>query len=150
PHFMFKGMLCSMAAFKEHCTFGFWKGSLMKSLKGRAKSEQAMGQYGRMTQLADLPSDKVLLEQIKEAAKLNADGVKAPKVKKEKKPLRIPPYFTAALKGNPKAFTAFSDFSPSHKREYIEWISEAKTDATRQKRIATTLEWLVEGKSRNW
>jgi uncharacterized protein YdeI (YjbR/CyaY-like superfamily) len=150
PHFMHHGILCSMAAFKEHCTFGFWKGSLMKSLKSHAKSEQAMGQYGRMTKLADLPSDKVLLAQVKEAAQLNAEGVKTPKVKKEKAPLRIPPYFTAALKGNPKAFSTFNDLSPSHKREYIEWITEAKTDGTREKRIETTLQWLAEGKSRNW
>jgi uncharacterized protein YdeI (YjbR/CyaY-like superfamily) len=150
PHFMHHGILCSMAAFKEHCTFGFWKGRMMKTLKGHANSDQAMGQYGRMTGPDDLPGDKVILEQIKEAARLNAAGVKAPKVKKEKKPLRIPPYFTAALKGNPKAFSTFNDFSPSHKREYIDWITEAKTEATRQKRLATTLEWLAEGKSRNW
>lgn len=151
PHFMIHGgILCSMAAFKAHATFGFWKGSLMKSLDGHATSEKAMGQYGRITRLAELPKDKIIIEQVKEAARLNAEGIKAPRVTKEKKPLRIPPYFTAALKGNPKAFTTFNNFSPSHKREYVEWITEAKTDATRQKRLATTIEWLAEGKSRNW
>jgi len=151
PHFMHHGIMCSMAGFKEHCTFGFWKGKLMKTLKGHAKSDKAMGQYGRVTGASDLPSDKVILEQVKEAARLNADGVKVPKAKsKPKQPPRIPPYFLLALKGNPKAFAAFTAFSPSHQREYIEWITEAKTEPTREKRIATTLEWLAEGKSRNW
>src|SRR5262245_53870158 len=151
PHFMHNGMLCMMAAFKGHCTFGFWKGKLMNSLKSDAKADQAMGQYGRITSLNDLPADKVILAQIKEAARLNAAGVKAPRAKtKEKKPLRLPSYFLAALKGNPKAMEAFNAFSPSHKREYIEWITEAKTDATREKRLAITLQWLSEGKSRNW
>jgi uncharacterized protein YdeI (YjbR/CyaY-like superfamily) len=151
PHFIYCGMLCSMAAFQEHCTFGFWKGKLMKSLARTKKSEQGMGQYGRMASLADLPDDKTILEQVKEAAQLNADGVKVPRPKpKPKKPLKIPPHFTSALKGNPKAFTTFQNFSPSHQREYVEWITEAKTEATRQKRLATALEWLAEGKSRNW
>jgi uncharacterized protein YdeI (YjbR/CyaY-like superfamily) len=151
PHFMYHGMLCMMAAFKGHCTFGFWKGKLMKSLAGNGKSDQAMGQYGRLMTLADLPKDKIIVEQVKEAARLNADGVKAPRLKpKAKKALRIPSYFLAALKGNPKALATFNDFSPSHKREYVEWVTEAKTEPTRDKRLATTVEWLSEGKSRNW
>jgi len=148
---MYQGMLCNMAAFKEHCTFGFWKGKFMKTLGGAKKSDQAMGQYGRMTSLADLPNDKTILAQVKEAAQLNADGVKIQRPKPTaKKPLKTPSYFSAALKRNRKAFTTFQNFSPSHQREYVEWITEAKTDATRQKRLATALEWLAEGKSRNW
>jgi uncharacterized protein YdeI (YjbR/CyaY-like superfamily) len=151
PHFMYRGMLCSMAAFKEHCTFGFWKSRLMKALTAGKKSDQAMGQYGRITSLADLPADKVIVEQVKEAAQLNADGVKIARPKsKPKQPLKIPSYFSSALKGNPKAFATFQNLSPSHQREYVEWITEAKTEATRQKRLATAVEWLAEGKSRNW
>jgi uncharacterized protein YdeI (YjbR/CyaY-like superfamily) len=151
PHFMYHGMLCNMAAFKAHCTFGFWKARIMKTLGGKNKSEQAMGQYGRLMNLADLPSDKSILEQIKEAAQLNADGIQVQRPKSQrKKPLKIPPYFTAALKGNPKAFTTFQNSSPSHQREYVEWITEAKTEATRQKRLGTALQWLAEGKNRNW
>ena len=152
PHFLFGGgILCSMAAFKEHCTFGFWKGKLMKKLATTKKSEQGMGQYGRMTTFGDLPDDKTIMAQIQEAAQLNAAGIKVSRPKpKPKKPLRIPTYFNAALKGNPKAFTTFQNFSPSHQREYVDWITEAKTEATRQKRLATALAWLAEGKSRNW
>ena len=150
PHFVYHGILCSMAAFKEHCSFGFRKGSLMKTLKGHAKPEEAMGQYGRITSLADLPGDQIILKQIKEAAKLNDDGVKLPKAKSSsKKPLKVPSYLGLALKKNATLAT-FESLSPSHKREYIEWITEAKTLATRERRIATTLEWLTEGKSRNW
>jgi uncharacterized protein YdeI (YjbR/CyaY-like superfamily) len=151
PNFMYQGgILCSMASFKAHCTFGFWKSSLMKSLGASQKSEPSMGQYGRMTSIADLPTDAVILKQIKEAAQLNEQGVKVARPKTKKKPLKIPPYFTKALKGSPKALETFQNFSPSHQREYIEWITEAKTDTTRQKRLDTTLQWLTEGKSRNW
>jgi uncharacterized protein YdeI (YjbR/CyaY-like superfamily) len=151
PHFLHRGMLCSMAAFKEHCTFGFWKSGLMKSLGRSQKSEQAMGQYGRITSLADLPADAVIVNQVKEAAELNEQGVKANRAKsKPKKPLKIPAYFGLALKRNAKARATFESFSPSYQREYIEWITEAKTEATRQKRVDTALEWLAEGKSRNW
>jgi len=151
PHFMSgDGILCSMAAFKQHCSFGFWKGSLMTSLDGKAKGEEAMGQYGRITSLDDLPKDSVILKQVKEAARLNEEGVKVAKPKTKKPPLKIPAYFGLALKRNAKALAAFEAFSPSHQREYVEWITEAKTEATREKRIATTLEWLAAGKSRNW
>jgi uncharacterized protein YdeI (YjbR/CyaY-like superfamily) len=150
PNFTYcGGILCSMAAFKAHCTFGFWKSSLMKSLGGGRKSEPSMGQYGRMTSLSDLPSDQVILKQIREAALLNEQGVKVARPKTKKKPLKIPPYFTKALKGNPKALETFQNFSPSHQREYIEWITEAETEATRQKRLDTTVQWLTEGKCRN-
>jgi hypothetical protein len=102
PHFMYKGMLASMAAFKAHCAFGFWKGKLLKSLGGEAKSDDAAGQYGRLTSLDDLPPDKIILKQVKEAARLNDDGVKAPPQRKakEKAPLKIPAYFKAALAKN--------------------------------------------------
>src|SRR5262245_34747821 len=145
PHFEYQGVLCSMAAFKAHATFGFWKSGLMNSLAGDGKSDDAMGQYGRITRLADLPSDKAIIAQVKEAARLNAERVKAPKKKTKKPPLKVPAYFQTALKKNAKARTSFENFSPSHKREYIEWVTEAKTEATRQKRLAATLQWLADG-----
>ena len=110
-----------------------------------------MGQYGPITSVEELPKDEVILEQVKEAARLNSAGVKMPRPKpRSKPPLKIPTYFTLALQGNPKAFSTFQSFSSSHQREYVEWVTEAKTEPTRQKRLATTLEWLAEGKSRNW
>jgi uncharacterized protein YdeI (YjbR/CyaY-like superfamily) len=152
--FDYKGPLCNMAHFKQHCAFGFWKAALMKDSKllANAKAETAMGHLGKITSLKDLPSDKVLISYIKEAAKLNADGIKAPKktVSKAKKEIKTPVYLTKVLKKNKKAFETFNDFSYSHKKEYIEWIDEAKTEETRNKRIATAIEWLSEGKPRNW
>lgn len=154
PHFDYKGMMCSMAAFKQHCAFSFWKASLMKDKKlmVNAKAETAMGHLGRITSLKNLPVDKVLLSYIKEAKKLNDDDVKllAKNASKEKKEIIVPDYFLKALKKNKKALITFEKFSPSHKRDYIEWITEAKTEETRTKRIKTILEWLTEGKPRNW
>ncbi|KAF0143131.1 MAG: hypothetical protein FD122_89 [Stygiobacter sp.] len=152
--FDYKGPYCSMASFKQHCAIGFWKATLMKDTKliANAKSESAMGHLGRITSLKDLPKDKELIAYLKEAAKLNADGVKLPAKPKSKKPkeLVIPDYFTKALKKNKKSLETFNNFSYSNKREYVEWITEAKTEETRNKRIATAIEWLAEGKVRNW
>lgn len=154
PNFEYKGPYTSMAAFKQHCAIGFWKAALMKDTKliANAKSETAMGHLGRITSLKDLPSEKKLISYLKEAAKLNDAGIKIPKkiVPAEKKIIVVPSYFSKELKKNKKAFKAFNNFSYSHKKEYVEWITEAKTDETRNKRIATTIEWLSEGKSRNW
>lgn len=150
PHFEHHGVLCSMAAFKQHCAFGFWKGKLFLP-EGNDLGENAMGQFGRITSIDDLPSKKVLLGYIKQAVKLNEEGTKAPKPpKKEKGKLVVPAYFRAALKKNKKAQTTFDNLSPSHQREYVEWITEAKHEATRQRRLATALQWLAEGKSKNW
>jgi uncharacterized protein YdeI (YjbR/CyaY-like superfamily) len=151
PNFMYKGMLCSMASFKEHCSFGFWKQSLIVD-ENSGKAAEGMGSFGKITKLTDLPSKKVLSGYIKEAMKLNDTGVKkpAPPKKKGARDLAVPDDLATALKKNAKARTTFDDFSPSHKREYIEWITEAKTDATRERRLQTTIEWLAEGKPRNW
>jgi uncharacterized protein YdeI (YjbR/CyaY-like superfamily) len=153
PHFDHHGMMCSMAGFKEHCAFGFWKASIMsdpKEILGEA-SESAMGHFGRITSLKDLPSDKTLIAYIKEAAKLNEDGVKLPpRPRMAKKHLDVPGYFMSALKKNKKALKTFEAFTTSHKREYVEWVTEAKTDETRERRLATAIEWLAEGKQRNW
>jgi len=154
PHFDYKGeMMCSMAAFKQHCAFGFWKASLMKDKKlvENAKSESSMGHLGRITSLDGLPSDKKMIAYIKEAMKLNDERVKVKKpVSKEKKALVAPDYFLAALKKSKKALAAFEGFSYSHKKEYVEWITEAKTEETREKRMMTAVEWMSEEKPRNW
>ncbi|MEP6948592.1 MAG: YdeI/OmpD-associated family protein [Ginsengibacter sp.] len=153
PHFDYKGMLCSMASFKQHCAFGFWKTALMKDAREMmGKNENAMGHLGRITSLKDLPPDKKITTWIKEAVKLNDDNVKLPERKKtgSKKEIEIPDAFQKALNKNKAAATSFSNFSPSHKYEYLEWITEAKTEETRNKRIVTAIEWLTEGKSRHW
>jgi uncharacterized protein YdeI (YjbR/CyaY-like superfamily) len=148
PHFDYKGMMASMASFKQHCALGFWKGSLV--IEG-STTEGAMGQFGRITSLDDLPADRTLLAYIKKARKLNDDGVKVEKqASAPKTPLKTPAYFAAALKRNAAARKTYKAFSPSHKREYLEWLIEAKTEATRHKRLQTALEWLAEGKVRNW
>ena len=153
PHFMYKGMLCSMASFKNHCTFGFWKHSLiLNKHQGAKPGDASMGQFGRITALSDLPKDALLTRYIKEAARLNEAGIKLPaRPKPEKrKELAIPDEFMAVLKKNPKALSAFENFSYSHKKEYVHWISEAKRDQTRKQRIETALAWLAEGKPRHW
>jgi len=155
PHFDYKGeMMCSMAAFKQHCVFGFWKASLMKdpTLVENAKSEVSMGHLGRITSLKDLPADKKIIAWIREAMQLNEQGIKLPVKPKsiDKKELIIPDYFLKALSKNKKALQTFEAFSYSHKKEYVEWITEAKTDETKNKRLSLTIEMIQEGKSRNW
>jgi len=150
PSFEYKGILCGFAAFKQHCTFGFWKQSLMET-DAFPENKTAMGSFGRITSLDDLPSDRVMIDLIKQAAVLNDKGVKVPKKPAPaKKELTIPTDLTKALSKNKAAKTAFEKFSYSHKKEYVEWIDEAKTEPTRNKRLATTVEWLSQGKSRNW
>ncbi|MEO6654620.1 MAG: YdeI/OmpD-associated family protein [Pyrinomonadaceae bacterium] len=152
PHFDYKGeMMCSMAAFKEHCAFGFWKQSLLEESAFPAE-KTAMGSFGRITSLKDLPDDKTMKKLIVEAARLNDEGIKIKKspISKEKKELVVPEVLTAALESNAAASETFNNFPYSCKKEYIEWITEAKTDATRDKRLAATIGWLAEGKRRNW
>jgi len=152
PHFDYKGMLCAMAAFKQHCSFGFWKGTLIFDGKTE-KSDDAMGQFGRITSLKDLPAKSDLLGYVRKAKQLNDQGVKVPRkpaprgVKRE---LDVPDYFTTALRKNKKALATFERFPYSHKKEYVQWVTEAKTDETRNRRLQTSVEWLAEGKSRNW
>jgi hypothetical protein len=148
PAFDYHGPFCSMAAFKEHATFGFWRAELI--VPGAA-SMAPMAQFGRLTSLADLPPDTELLAMIRKGAALNEAGVKGPpRAKREKRAIPMPADLAAALKKNAKARATFEGFSPSHRREYLAWITEAKTDDTRKRRLATTLEWLAEGKPRNW
>lgn len=151
PHFTYKGMLCSMASFKAHCAFGFWKGSLLKDNGGGTRSADAMGQFGRIASVSDFPPAKTLEALVRKAAALNDAGVKAPRRKVAPKPApKAPADLLKALRANPRALAAFTASSPSHRREYLEWIMEAKRDETRRRRVATALEWIAEGKSRNW
>jgi uncharacterized protein YdeI (YjbR/CyaY-like superfamily) len=151
PHFMYKGILGGMGAFKNHCTFGFWRGALIVG-KRTNKNEQAMGQLGRITTLSDLPADKIIIGYVKKAVELHDAGIEVPKRVRpaRKKKLNIPPYFKSALRKNKKALRSFEEFSPSHKKEYVEWLTEAKTEETRTKRLKTAVEWITRGKSRNW
>ncbi len=146
PHFLHEGMLCSMASFKSHCAFGFWKGKLIVP-----ENPEAMGQFGRITALSDLPGDSVLVGYVREAVRLNETGGKVQRKPREpKKTLPTPPDLKAALKKNAKARTTFEGFSPSRKREYVEWITGARAEKTRKKRLAIAVEWMAEGKPRNW
>lgn len=155
PNFDYKGgPMTRMASFKQHCAIGFWKASLMKegsTLIGRAKSEEAMGHLGRITSLQDLPKDKILLTYIKDAMRLNEEGLKVSnKAKPAKKELEIPEYFLKAISENKKAHKTFEAFSNTNKKEYLLWVAEAKTEETRKKRLDTAVEWMSEGKIRNW
>jgi len=158
PAFDYKGPFCGMAAFKKHCVFGFWKSALLfpDGETPKASDKLNWGARGRspvparITGLADLPSKTALLRLVKKAAKLNDDGVKLPARTTRRKPLRVPPDLAAALKKSKKAAATFEGFSPSCRREYVEWIVEAKRPETRERRVATTIEWLAEGKQRNW
>ena len=151
PSFEHHGILCGMAAFKAHCTFGFWHQGMTEVLgRDGGKADDAMGSLGRITSLADLPSDSAMLRYIKQAAKLNASATPARPAPKAKPTLAVPADLAAALKRSKAATATWEKFSSSHRREYIEWITEAKREATREARLATTLEWLAEGQSRNW
>lgn len=162
PSFEYKGILAGMAAFKAHCVFGFWKGQLLSGARKPSKAEgPAMGDFGRITSVSELPSQAKLVALVRQAAKLNDAGVKrvpksgakgaAAKGSAAKaRPPRMPADFAQALKKNKTALAAFEAFSPGHKREYIEWIVEAKKPETRDRRLAVTVEWLLEGKVRNW
>jgi uncharacterized protein YdeI (YjbR/CyaY-like superfamily) len=145
PHFNYDGIFCGMAAFKGHCTFGFWNRAM--DLK---KNEEAMGQFGCITSLSALPADAVILGYVRQAKKLADDGVKLGPIRKAKKPLPVPASLTTALKKKAGATAQFKSLSPSQQREYSEWLLEARTDATRNKRLAIAVGWIAEGKSLNW
>jgi uncharacterized protein YdeI (YjbR/CyaY-like superfamily) len=151
PFFEHHGLLAMMAAFKQHCGFGLWKGGMV--LEKGSRSSDAMGQFGRITSIRDLPAKHVLLGYIREAARLNEEGVNrpAPKPKpKSDRVLHIPDYLTAALRKNKQASANFEAFSYTKRKDYVDWLTEAKTEATRDKRLATAVEWIAENKGRNW
>jgi uncharacterized protein YdeI (YjbR/CyaY-like superfamily) len=150
PFFSYKAApMCMMAAFKQHCSFGFW---LSKEVTG-GSDEDGMGQFGKLATLKDLPSDRQLAAHLKKAMALNEAGVKKARPKAAAKPAPTLPDDLSALLAQKKhaaARKAWESFPPGAQREYVDWIAEAKTGATRQKRLATTLEWLAEGKRRHW
>jgi uncharacterized protein YdeI (YjbR/CyaY-like superfamily) len=156
PSFEYMGPLCSFASFKQHCSFGFWKTSLIDDpekflQKHSAQGGEAMGNFGRITSVKDLPPARIMTDFIRQAMKLNADGIKIKKKKAvPEKVVPIPAEFQKALSKNSKAKFYFDKFSISQQKEYNMWIADAKTDATRDKRIADAIEWISEGKIRNW
>jgi hypothetical protein len=154
PHFLYKGMFCGVGAFKEHCIFGFWKHALLETVPLKGDGEGAFGNFRScITSVTDLPSDAAMLRVLKAAKKLNDDDVKLPKRKvtpATSRVISVPMVFLKAIKANTKATKAFNAFSYSHRKEYVEWITGAKTTATRDKRITTAVAWMAEGKARNW
>ena len=150
PHFMYQGILCGMAAFKQHCTFGFWQGRLV--VGEDVAGEAAMGQFGRIASVAELPPDDVLAGYIRAVMRLNELGAKSPTRSRRRtaREIDLPSALAAALAAHAAAAAAFERMPPSHRQEYAEWVAEAKGEATRARRVATAVEWIAEGKARNW
>jgi len=149
PSFEWKGILAGMAAFKAHAVFGFWKHDLI--VGADAKAKEAMGSFGCLKSVKDLPSKSVLAKYVKTAMKLNEAGVKVVRQKtRPKKAVALHPEFAAALKKSAKARATLDGFPPSARAEYVEWIADAKQEATRARRIADAVLWLSQGKRRHW
>lgn len=151
PHFTWNGrILCQMAAFKQHVAFGFWHGTAVTGESDAA--DQAMGQLGRITALGDLPGKRQLAGWIKQARVLIEQGAKPPALQPtaRKPPPEVPEDLSRALCGNKTAATFFESLPPGGKREYVEWLTEAKREDTRQRRLAQAVEWMAEGKTRHW
>jgi uncharacterized protein YdeI (YjbR/CyaY-like superfamily) len=146
--FEYRGLLCGMAAFKQHCAFGFWKHDLV--LGSNPKAEEAMGSFGKLTKLADLPPKAKFAALVKKAMTLNEEGVKTVRPKHARKPIPMHPDLEVALAKSRKARGTFDAFSPSQQRDYLEWIAEAKQDATRARRVTQAVAWMAQGKPRHW
>ncbi len=147
PFFDYNGPVCFMAGFKQHATFGFWKGKLLFGNEDKG----AMGHFGRLTSITDLPDEKKLIGYVRKAAELNERGVKRerPRARTNRK-IAVPPELRSALAKNSKARKTFENFSYSHKKEYVQWIRDAKRDETRKKRLKTAIRWMAKGKPQNW
>lgn len=152
PSFEYQGILCGIAAFKRHVSWGFWKGELLKPPPGTkfARIGASFMSGGSVGDVSELPSDDVLRELVRQAIALNEQGVSTPKPKSKKIPVVVPADLKAALARDKRAREQFDSMSPSHRREYVEWIVEAKRPETRERRVATTVEWVREGKSQKW
>jgi len=152
PSFGYHGILVQMAAFKAHCSVGFWKGSSVFGDDPIAQKREGMGSLGKLTSVKDLPSDREFTRYLKRAMEYNLkhEAAPLPSVRKAKPALKTPVYLTAALSKNKKAREEFEAMAPSKRRDYIEWLEEAKTDETRAKRLKQTVEQVAEGKGRNW
>ena len=148
PSFVHAGaILCGMAAFKQHASFGYWKHALVM---GEAERD-GMGSYGRLASVRDLPPKTRMQADLRKAMKLNEDGVKPERRKSAPRPApEVPDELASALEKNKAAKATFDAFAPGCRREYIEWIVEAKREETRAKRLAQALEWMAQGKRRNW
>jgi len=153
PHFLHHGMLCGMAAFKQHCAFGFWRTRDLAALDARYAmlERKGMGDFGCLRSARDLPTDTKLVALVRAAAALNESGLRARRAKREARPApRLPADLKAGLAADPKARAAFAAFPPGARREYCEWLTEAKQPATRVRRLATAVGWIRAGKRRNW
>ena len=150
PSFTYRGrILCGMAAFKQHAAFGLWQGAAIAGKEGAAG--EGMGQFGRLARVADLPGKRELTRYLRQGMQLIEEGVTRPSTRRaEARPAEVPQDFAAALRRHAEARTTFESFPSSARRDYIEWITQAKRAETRAKRLAQTLEWLAEGKRRNW
>lgn len=148
PSFIWRGkILASMAAFKAHATFGYWNDAMLGEDE---KNRSAMGQFGRLTGIGDLPPRATLIALTRQSMALIESGAKPPRATAKKPPLEVPRDMRAAIDANPAARATFDAFPPGCRREYVEWVTEAKREETRTKRLAQTVEWLAEGKRRNW
>jgi hypothetical protein len=156
PHFEYQGIVGNMAAFQRHAAFGFWSRKLLERElgKGAAKlfpppGDSSMG--GRkLRSLDDMPADALILRAIKAAVALNVAGLRPTREQKRKPPPKAPPCLVAALAKNSRARATYERFTPAQRREYVEWLADAKQDATRERRLAITVAWLAAGKQRNW
>lgn len=155
PFFVYKGVILgNMAAFKAHCSFGLWGAGAVEVLRGDGVAQGGnMGSFGKITSIKDLPSRTKLVGYVRIAKKAIDDGERTkawsrPKVAKAE--AEVPDALAAALKKNNAAAKKFDGMTPGGKREYCQWIAEAKREETREKRVATAVEWIAEGKSRNW
>src|SRR5688572_536689 len=153
PTFDYHGIMVGFTAFKQHCVLGFWKAPLLR-LNGKPvskKMESGAGQFGKLTSIKDLPARSKLVKLVRDAAMLNEAGVQLSRPpRRAPKPVQVPAALAEALYTNARARAVFESFPPSHKREYVQWIVEAKTDETRQRRLDQAVEWMSEGKRRNW
>ncbi len=151
PSFVYKGLLCIMAAFKQHASFHFWRHKLVVGATG---GKAGMGEFGRIASLQDLPADRVLVGYVRKAAALRDAGVKLPTRScpkaAESREVVVPEFFATALRRNKPAQANFDELSYSHKKEYIQWLTEAKREETRQRRLETALTWIAAGKPQNW
>lgn len=161
PFFVYKGIIIgNMAAFKAHCAIGIWGQELVSEMKKDSAMPQvqggAMGNFGRITSLKDLPADKVFVSYLKKAKQQIDEGTRTKSYARPEKPktaaaaLEVPEALASALKKNKAAQKTFDTFPPSCRKEYIQWIDEAKREATRDARVAQAIAWMAEGKRRNW
>ncbi len=150
PYFEYKGMLCNMAAFKHHCAFGFWKAALMKDAAMLIENNgKAMGHAGKITSLKELPQDRVMIERIHEAIRLNEEGINLPDRSRSTIEVIVPDVLSRELKRKRNAFNKFNELPASHRKEYVDWVNEAKTLDTKQRRSEKVVEMLLHPKSKS-